>query len=187
MSRRALDRYLTPDWATKALLAEFPEIGGELLLDPCSGDGRMAKILCAGGRFTSCALNDLDEDAPAHLHLDAADPVLYAECPTWTISNPPFNAAGDIVKIAVDESKNIAMLLRCTFGEPCAASKRFPRAGRQWLKTLPPTAILMLPRISFTGDGNSDTAPCWWFIWSHFVKPRIACRGRAESAGQLSL
>ena len=51
MSRRHLDRYLTCDWATRALLDAFPEVRGELLLDPCSGDGRMARQLCGAGRF----------------------------------------------------------------------------------------------------------------------------------------
>jgi hypothetical protein len=45
----------------------------------------------------------------------------------------------------------------------------------------------MLPRISFTGDGATDSAPCWWFVWSRHVPRGISVRGRAESAGQQAL
>ena len=29
----------------------------------------------------------------------------------------------------------------------------------------PPAKVLSLPRVSFTGDGATDSAPCWWMIW----------------------
>lgn len=180
-----MDRYLTASWATSALLAEFPEIRGGLLVDPSAGDGRMAEALRP--RFDEVLLNDLDPSAPTDLHLDGADPAVYARGAAWSVSNPPFVAAGDIVWAALRGGRSVAMLLRCTFGEPCQASHQAPRNGRQWLKERPPTALLMLPRISFTGDGSTDSAPCWWFIWSPEMRPRIVVKGRAESAGQLSL
>ena len=51
-----------------------------------------------------------------------------------------------------------------------------------------------MPRISFTGDGRSDSAPTWWFVWERDRLSKTGWRrgdievvGRAESAGQLPL
>ena len=180
MSRRALDRYLTPDWATRALIKEFPEIAGGRLLDPCCGDGRMAALLA--GRFDSVLLNDLQPNPSVNRwNMDARNIELYAEArPDWVITNPPFLAAGGIAWTAIHQAAiGVALLLRCTFMEPVES--------RSWLQRMPPTAILALPRISFTGDGATDSAPSWWFIWSSRVRPRVVVRGREESAGQLLL
>lgn len=164
--RRDLDRYYTPDSAVRHLLATFPSIGGGRLLDPCAGDGRMALELLRQRRFDVAILNDLDPEAPVPLHLDACDPDLYSMPPDWVVSNPPFTAAGDIAKMAIDHARlGVALLLRCTFLERCKASPRAPRNGRLWLADHPPTDLLSIPRISFTGDGNTDTAPTWWFLW----------------------
>ena len=76
------------------------------------------------------------------------------------------------------------MLLRATFGEPCGPCPRAPRAGRQWLLRHPPKALLLLPRISFTGDGETDSAAAWWFLWGDGVEARIVVADKAESAGQ---
>ena len=170
MARRANDRYLTPLWGVDVLLQHFPEVRGELLLDPCCGDGRMAAAV--GQRFRRRRLNDLDTRAPAVTHLDARDPALYFGPPDWVISNPPFVLSGEITGHAVQHARSVAMLLRCTFGEPCK--------GREWLISRPPTALLMLPRISFTGDGKSDSAAAWWFIWSPDVRPRIVVADRGS-------
>lgn len=180
MSRRALDRYLTPDWATRALIIEFPEISGGRLLDPCCGDGRMAALLAS--RFSAVLLNDIQPNPSVNRwNMDARNVELYAEArPDWVITNPPFLAAGGIAWTAIHHAAvGVALLLRCTFMEPVES--------RSWLQRMPPTAILALPRISFTGDGATDSAPCWWFIWSPRVRPRVVVRGREESAGQLSL
>lgn len=121
------------------------------------------------------------------------DDRVYAERPDWVISNPPFTAAGEIVwrALRAEPRAGVAMLLRCTFGEPCNSSPQAPRNGRLWLPAHPPTAILMLPRISFTGDGHTDSAPCWWFLWffaDQLHRHRgIKCTGKAAAAGQMGL
>jgi hypothetical protein len=178
MARRSLDAYLTPDWATQALLEEFLEIRGDRLLDPCCGDGRMAKAL--ESRFPIVELNDVDRfNRVAQFLYDATQRDLYESHDSdWIVTNPPFTQAGEIAHQCLEHARvGVALLLRCTFGEPCK--------GRQWLKERPPTALLMLPRISFTGDGATDSAPCWWFVWSRTVRPRIAVRTRESAAGQI--
>lgn len=171
--RRDLDRYLTPDWVTRALLDAFPEICGGRLFDPCCGDGRMARALAP--RFDQVLLNDIDPAAPAQTHRDATDPELYRDADSdWIVTNPPFNLCGPIAWHATQQAaRGVALLLRCTFLEPCE--------GREWLARQPPNAILALPRVSFTGEGT-DSAPCWWFVWG--VRAQVRVQTRAEAAGQ---
>ena len=197
--RRALDRYDTPDWATAALLATFPNICGNTLLDPCCGNGAMAKLV--GGRFLRVRTNDCDPSVVADTHLDAADPDLYTSRPCWVVTNPPFNAAGDICYQAVEGLKTnvlgpggalfgVAMLLRITFAEPCGSSPAAPRNGRLWLERHPPTGLLVLPRIDFRGDGGSDSATTCWFIWSRGGSEGVRVltdEGLARIMGQRSL
>ena len=156
--RRRLDQYYTPHWATQELLKAFPEIRGNILLDPCCGDGRMAKALAS--RFDIVRLNDIEPSAGLlpDWRMDARNRELYAEArPDWSVSNPPFLLCGQIAAAALRGSlRGLALLMRCTFLEPCD--------GREWLTRFPPTAILSLSRISFTG-GGTDSAPCFWFVW----------------------
>lgn len=158
MKRHAYDRYDTPFVALDALLQNFPEIHGTRLLEPCAGDGRIARYLMAEKRFKEVRCNDLDPHTPAELHLDACAPELYEPQPCWTITNPPFRGAARIAKTAIEKSKQgVALLLRCTFLEPCL--------DRLWLVDHPPTQILSMPRLSFIGNGKADWAPAWWFVW----------------------
>jgi hypothetical protein len=175
--RRVNDRYLSPPMATSALMQAYPEICGELLIDPCCGDGRMARQLVH--RFLSVRLNDIDPAAMADFHEDATDPMaLWSRFGSgWAITNPPFNRAAKMVPQALDHGLFIAFLLRITFLEPTE--------DRQWLARRPPTAILILPRIDFIGAGQTDSAPCAWMIWGP-VRPGIKVM-RAEDVGQIGL
>lgn len=175
--RRERDFYPTPDWATQALLSAFPEIRGSRMLDPTCGDGRMAQALAS--RFDVVLCNDI-EPRPnvAQYHMDARNHLLYEEARAeWIVTNLPFNLAGPLAWMALHgASVGVALLLRCTFLEPCE--------GREWLTRRPPTAILALPRISFNGAGT-DSAPCWWFIWGP-VTPGIRVV-RGDEGAQLAL
>lgn len=165
--RRERDAYYTPDWATQELLKAYPEIGGVTLLDPCCGDGRMS--LALAGRFLNVIRSDIAAPIGGEFYrFDATKGDVYRwASPQAIITNPPFNLCGEIAWECVRPDRGVrfvALLLRCTFLEPCE--------GREWLTRFPPRAILSLSRVSFTG-GGSDTAPCWWFIWSDDVQPGI--------------
>jgi len=179
-TRRPLDRYYTAPWQIAALLRAFPELRGEVLADPCCGDGRMAQQLLRAGRFHTAYLNDLDPAAPAKRHRDGADPDLWDGLrPHFEVSNYPFSAAGELVWASLQRARvGVAALLRCTFGEPAGGSPRAPRAGRRWLTRRPPDGLVMMPRYSYTGDGKSDSAPHWWFVWG--VPARIVVVEAAE-------
>ena len=180
--RRAGDRYYTKEHAIRSLLCAYPEIGGRSLGDPACGDGRMARLLAP--RFQRMYLNDISPDVQADTHLDLVDAVKRAPGPVdWWVSNLPFFAAGDGARACLDSAVvGFALLVRCTFLETCGPShvcrkaakgkpaipcdlRRCLRNGRKWLPGLPPTRILSIPRFSFTGDGKSDSAPSWWFLW----------------------
>lgn len=158
MARRVGDRYLTPDGATLALLDQAPEIRGASCLDPMSGDGRMMARFAP--RFKTLITNDLDPATPAQHHLDAVGGdgmALWLREPAWVITNPAFTHAAEVARLALRHAtRGVALLLRCTWLEPCR--------DREWLAETPPLRILALPRISFTG-GGSDSAPAWWMIW----------------------
>lgn len=178
--RRARDAYFTKGWATAALLYAFPEIRGGRLLDPCCGDGRMARELAP--RFESVVLNDIEPAGDQHLvqpwRMDATRVELYTQADADAIvTNPPFHLCGQIAWQCVRGARRFcALLLRCTFLEPCK--------GREWLAQNPPTAVLALPRLSFNGAGT-DSAGTWWFVWGPVPREIRVVRG--TEAQQLAL
>lgn len=81
----------------------------------------------------------------------------------WVVTNPPFNEAPKIVPLAYEHARvGIAMLLRLSFLEPCHNRSDF-------ICPTPPTKLIVLPRISFTGDGNVDSVTAAWFVWKKGV------------------
>lgn len=167
--RRKLDAYYTPEWAAKELLKHITITGthralGEsyttdIVLEPCSGDNIITQVLVHSGDAW-VVNNDIDESKLAEWHLDARDPSLYdAVLPDWVITNPPFSQAFEIVSIAHRyATSGVAMLLRLSFLEP--TYKR-----QAWLAANPPNKLIVLPRISFTGDGKTDSCTVAWMIW----------------------
>jgi hypothetical protein len=153
------DFYETPEWMTAALLAHLPIAPGSTILEPCAGDGAIARVLTAAGHHV--LTNDIDERHPGHLHYDATGPlwtVPELDGVDWVISNPPFNVAFPILAQAFERSRvGVAFLLRKTFLEP--TKERGP-----WLEKNPPAMTICLPRHSFRGKG-SDSVSTDWFVW----------------------
>lgn len=157
--RRRLDQYFTPEFATAALLHYVPVTGS--VLECCAGDLAIAKVL---QQQTNVCTNDIDPAMPTDDHLDATDPFYWETVSlrgsyNWIVTNPPFSVAQPIVEGAHRTAKaGIAMLLRLSYLEPCKDRARF-------LSQHPPTHTIVLPRISFTGDGKTDNVTCAWFVW----------------------
>lgn len=156
--RRKNDAYMTPQFAVAELLNRFPIFAGATVLEPCSGDGAIAIELL--GRDFDVVTNDIDPLRPADLHEDVATPEFWVGVDKdWIISNPPFNKASIIIPLAYKRARvGIAMLLRYSYLEPC--DDRGP-----WLAEHPPTALISVPRISFTGNGKTDLVATAWMIW----------------------
>lgn len=156
--RRAWDAYFTPSSAVDELL-RVVDIRGRVL-EPSSGDGAIARPLIAHG--CEVLTNDLNPAMPSLMHGDATDPAWWKKGKgvPWVVGNPPFSLASTIVPLAFQHaSEGVAMLLRLSWLEPCADRVDF-------LVKHPPTTLLVIPRISFTGDGKTDNVTCAWMVWS---------------------
>lgn len=188
--RRERDAYYTPEWGTATLIERAPEVHGIKLLDPSCGDGRMAAALLAARRFERVLLNDIDEvsldRATAAVDAvrgclkrscrDALDPVIYSPPPCWVVTNLPWDGSGPMAWMALERARRgVALLQRITWLEPCE--------GRLWLKRLPPTRQIVLPRISYDGSGSTDSATSAWFIWERDPVTGVYKRGSIEVAG----
>lgn len=157
--RRENDFYPTPGWATRELLKRV-RIGGAVF-EPCVGAGDIATELRCDPRICRVDDNDLDRRHQAQWHEDATYSRWWETLPEydWVITNPPFNVASEVLQCAHKYASNVAMLLRLSFLEPCE--------GRgAWLAKYPPSNLIVLPRISFTGDGNTDSVTCAWMVWA---------------------
>lgn len=156
--RRPLDQYFTPLSAALALLKYQPNISGAIL-EPCVGQGDLAAPLRRLGKVVT---NDIDPRMSADSHRNAALAEFWEwqalEPPDWVVSNPPFSCCQPIIAGAFSVARRgVAMLLRLSYLEPCNN-----RAG--FLSQNPPS-VIVLPRISFTGDGKTDNVTCAWFVW----------------------
>lgn len=158
--RRNHDFYPTPAWATEELIRRVGIYGG--ILECCAGDGAMANVLetMSGVKVWR---NDVIDTMPRLTHqFDATRrdrwDSLDMRC-DWIITNPPFNQAAQIVPLAYENAAiGIAMLLRLSYLEPV-------EDRGEWLNQYPPTQLIVLPRISFTGDSKTDSVTCAWMVW----------------------
>ena len=155
--RRPGDKYYTPEWAVDQLLAEIKLEG--VVLEPFSGTGQISRAIAVLGH--EVITNDINLQDPTHHHLDLYYPNNWNELPnpSWVITNPPFILVDRVIPLAYQKASiGLATLLRLSFLEPTY--------GRQdFLVQHPPTMIIVLPRISFTGDGKTDSVTTAWFVW----------------------
>lgn len=165
-TRRKNDFYETPEWATHVLLESIPGIThpysafhGPRVLEACAGDGKIANVL-KQQKTLQVITNDIDKTKPATYHYDMTDEASWALGQIdWTITNPPFSHAIEILEHAHKHSRiGVAMLLRLSFVEPTFKRQEF-------LAKFPPQKLIVLPRISFTGDGKTDSVTCAWMVW----------------------
>lgn len=134
------------------------------MFEPCVGDGAIARTLA--GERTFVYTGDIDAQWAPQILGDANDHGFWEEAERivsdgmdWVVTNPPFNEASTIVPIAYNRAaKGIAMLLRLSYLEPV-------ESRGAWLNEHPPTKLIVLPRISFTGNGKTDSVTCAWMVW----------------------
>ena len=179
--RDDLDRYYTPEWATR-LLVDY--LGGDLagsVWEPACGADWIGRVLRMHSGINRYLGTDIDPDAiagrwdrgyselvrwwgPFDFLNDSSSPGCKAN---WIVTNPPYNTptgtATDFVRKAIEyrsegNVQNIAMLLRLSWMEPCDERKDI------WSQT-PPSDVLVLPRVHYVGAGNSNSQTSAWFIW----------------------
>lgn len=181
--RRPHDFYPTPSWATSELLKRIHVRG--VVLEPCVGKGDIARVLLKDQGIVAVPTNDLDRAHQADSHFDATDSRSwgFGTPIDWVVTNPPFTVAHKILPLAYQHARvGVAMLLRLTYLEPCEG-----RAA--WLAEYPPDHLIVLPRISFTGDGDTDSVTCAWMVWSKgfIVGARALQIAVPDSVGALNL
>lgn len=182
-NRRPFDFYPTgggdpqtesPAWAAQVLYRRVPQIVN--IAEPCVGTGDLVR-----GRTDVLWTNDLDISRKADAHMDMTDPASWKRIPrpSWVVTNPPFADAGKILANALDHARHgVAFLLRLTFLEPVEQRARLLREN-------PPKRLIVLPRISFTGDGKTDSVTCAWMVWGD-VAPGVEVVSKEERGGEVT-
>lgn len=160
--RRTNDFYPTPGRATEILIEEFPIFKDMIIWEPCAGDGAIANVFKP---FTQVVTSDVDPAMPCSFWADARTANFYDCVPhslmdrrLAAVTNPPFLVAFEILKNLFSHDIPIALLLRLSFKEPT-------NERGAWLAEHPPDREIVLPRISFTGDGKTDSVTCAWQCW----------------------
>lgn len=156
-----LDFYETPIWQTE-VLAQHVNIKGTCF-EPCVGNGKIIEALSYPGSnaHRQWFTNDIDRERKADCHFDARTIEAWPLTPRdWTVSNPPFNGAAEILQHALAHSRvGVALLLRLSFLEP--TMKRAVLLHRY-----PPSLLIVLPRTRYNPDSDSvDTVTTAWMIW----------------------
>lgn len=163
--RRKLDQYFTPGHASVELIKYAPDLEGRNILECCCGDGSIINTMYLYYDKLYVKRNDIDPSLHADYHLDVSLSESWKEFPEgcdWVISNPPFNQASLIIPNAFNYATvGIAMLLRGSYTEPTFDRQHWLKEHEQHL-----AHIIYLPRISFTGDGKTDSVSCNWYIWT---------------------
>lgn len=163
--RRKWDFYETNADATEALVERI-EIDDRLtIVEPCHGHGAITRILRRSYPHR-IRTYDLDpEKAVDGTELADARTLVY-EPDDAVITNPPFDQAFEILTNAHKQGVPCALLLRLSFPEPTLDRGT-------WLAEHPPEAMTVLPRHSYTGDGNSDSVTSAWMFWGLTSRFRV--------------
>jgi hypothetical protein len=162
--RRHLDQYFTHEALVSALLEVQPISGN--VLEPCSGNGHITDTLHARQSTWFVITNDIDVNMRAQYHVDArlsSSPIWGLGTIDWVITNPPFNAAADILFSAWGTARvGVAMLLRMSFMEPTKKRGDWLQDHADHLRHFIP---ISQPRPSFTDNGKTDSVTTAWFVW----------------------
>lgn len=164
--RRNLDAYYTPEKAVESLRQQLDGTFNpwDKMFEPCNGNGSISNVFKKAneGQWLTA---DIDPSVKPDVVMDSSSRAEWAKLNSngikhdWVITNPPFNCAFDILKNGMEfANEGVILLLRLSFLEPTLERG-------SWLQQNPPDKIIVLPRISFTGDGKCDSVTCCWMIW----------------------
>ena len=159
--RRKCDFYETPPWQTRSLRKRIRITGS--VLECCVGDGSLSKML----PDLDVTTNDIDQNREADFHLDATLADSWKSFPRvdWVVTNPPFNAAMPMLRLAFNHAAfGVVFLLRLSFMEPT-------REREAWLYEHPPNRQIILPRWSYKQNGSTDSVTTAWFAWVKAANP----------------
>jgi hypothetical protein len=151
------DFFPTPAWATIALVDNEPFIGE--IWEPACGDGAMAQILATRGNpVVATDLYDRGFGEPG------IDFLTSDRITDNIVTNPPYNAAEDFVRVGVKRARRkFALLLRLAFLEGAN------RANTIFTRCPPSRVWVFSERITFYPAGavqkGTGTTAYAWFVW----------------------
>lgn len=173
------DTYYTPEWAVKqcleivvpSMLQHAGKSGPLGVLEPGAGKGVFVQALRAWALDTRrdvaiCAFDISKEvgpwpEADVSLHGDFLQDAFLARLARsfdLSLGNPPYSHALSFVQRSLQISDLVVFLLRQGFQSTAKRSSFF--------RETPPVGVWNLAhRLSFTGDGNTDTADYCWIGW----------------------
>ena len=166
--RMADDYYPTPEGITRALIDRVVISG--TIFECCAGHGAIADVLASTERII--LQSDLSWPSPNGELRDAIEPRFWESwtLPSsggipvdWTVTNPPFCEAEQILPLAWEHSRRgYAFLLRLSYLEPTAGRADWLNVTADHLRHLIPVN----PRPKFRRDvGGTDSVTAAWFVW----------------------
>jgi hypothetical protein len=173
--RATFDYYPTPAWTVHRLLEKLNLPGG-IWLEPCAGDGAIAKAVNEVRKDVEWDFNEIQPEMCKTLkslphrtltNLDYRQVSTRSEQPRVIITNPPFALAMDCIQKSFELKPDyIVFLLRLNF----LASKA--RAAFMSLNT--PDVYVLSARPSFIHTGQGDSVDYAWFVWQKTKSPNTA-------------
>lgn len=171
------DFYETPPALTEQLLdfckkksiitPQISESIGDVILEPCNGDGSISKIFLE--KNYTVITNDKDTSKIANYHDDAKFLTLFSSRRImfdWAITNPPFNQSAEILNCCLQNARVGAIfLLRLSFLEPANKGNGRRELLLKYADNLR-YLIPVNPRPQFREDTKgTDSVTVAWFIF----------------------
>lgn len=158
--RKAADLYPTPEECTQALVNILALPKGTRVREPACGDGKLARVLHLAGLETVCS--DLRQTGYGRGGVDylTAEPDPDEEACSWTWTNPPFNLAEEFILKALEQTPNVAMLLKSNYWHAARCLPLFERHR-------PTCEYRLCWRPAFLADerGNNPLMDVSWVVW----------------------
>lgn len=151
------DFYATPAWVTRAVLPLLP---AGPCVDPCAGDGAIVEEIAKSGRQAEGVELDPIRALKCSRVVQGDGLERLAGYPNdWhVVMNPPYKAAEEWVRAAVQPGRTVAALLRLGFLASSGRAGLFVAVGI-------PDVYVLSRRPSFTGNGKTDGTDYAWFVW----------------------
>lgn len=166
------DNYPTPVWPIERFLEEWDHLEdvGSRWLDPCVGDGVIPEVVSRFREGIDWTTVDIRDTRPAlrerllgedhhigdFLQLPPFDP---ASGNRWdcVILNPPFRLTMEFIQRCLELAPVVIVMQRMNY---IGTKDR-----NEWFRDNLPDLYVIPDRVSFTGNGQSDSVEHAWHVW----------------------
>lgn len=161
---RTLDYFPTPPWAARAggELIRFLDPEARTIWEPACGQGHMASALAEAFEVHATDIHPWGYGGTLDFFAHEADDPCFAA--DWIVSNPPFKAAPDFIRLALQRARRgVAMLLRLQFLE--GTKRHRLMHGPAPITVVAPFAE-RVPMMLGRWEPNASSATAYaWFLW----------------------